>query len=164
MELESDSPDELQDDPTSLPLYEGSCKTVLEVLSGYFYWFSSYPSISKSACLVCWATNILTSCLQAITCHLRTIKHTILLNLFCCLQSASTLAQTIAFFFEKPIVTITRNSNNAPGAKKAVIVRMVNLEDNLFIILLVLGGDVYSNAKKRPSCCKNMQRIQIKET
>jgi len=49
-DVDSDrSPDELQDDPTALPLYEGSCKTLLEALAGYFLWFSSHPSISKSA-------------------------------------------------------------------------------------------------------------------
>ena len=45
---DSISPDEL-DQNASLPLYEGSDKTVMEVLAGYFHWFSSHPSISKSA-------------------------------------------------------------------------------------------------------------------
>ena len=35
---DSDSPDEL-DQNASLPLYEGSDKTVMEVLAGYFHWF-----------------------------------------------------------------------------------------------------------------------------
>ena len=48
LEEDSDSPEEL-DRATALPLYEGSSKTVLEVLAGYFHWFSSHPSISKSA-------------------------------------------------------------------------------------------------------------------
>jgi len=48
LEGDSDSPDEL-DQATALPLYEGSNKTVMEVLAGYFHWFSSHPSISKSA-------------------------------------------------------------------------------------------------------------------
>ena len=34
---------------SNLPLFEGSSKTVLKVLAGYFYWFSNHPSISKSA-------------------------------------------------------------------------------------------------------------------
>ena len=48
VEEDSDLPDEL-DQATALPLYEGSNKTVMEVLAGYFHWFSSHPSISKSA-------------------------------------------------------------------------------------------------------------------
>ena len=48
LEEDSDSPEEL-DHTTALLLYEGSSKTVLEVLAGYFHWFSSHPSISKSA-------------------------------------------------------------------------------------------------------------------
>ena len=48
MEEDSDSPGEL-DQNAALPLYEGSDKTVMEVLAGYFHWFSSHPSISKSA-------------------------------------------------------------------------------------------------------------------
>ena len=48
LEEDSDSPEE-RDRATALPLYEGSSKTVLEVLAGYFHWFSSHPSISKSA-------------------------------------------------------------------------------------------------------------------
>ena len=35
--------------PSTLPLFDGSNKTVLEALAGYFYWFSTHPSISKSA-------------------------------------------------------------------------------------------------------------------
>ena len=46
--VDSDSPDEM-DHLAGLPLYEGSNKIVMEVLAGYFYWFSSHPSISKSA-------------------------------------------------------------------------------------------------------------------
>lgn len=50
VEEDSDSPDDLAMDPaTALPLYEGSSETVMEVLAGYFHWFSSHPSISKSA-------------------------------------------------------------------------------------------------------------------
>ena len=48
VEEDSDSPGEL-DQNAALPLYEGSDKTVMEVLAGYFHWFSSHPSISKSA-------------------------------------------------------------------------------------------------------------------
>ena len=48
VEEDIDSPDEL-DHATALPLYECSNKTVMEVLAGYFHWFSSHPSISKSA-------------------------------------------------------------------------------------------------------------------
>ena len=48
VEEDSDSSDEL-DQNASLPLYEGSDKTVMEVLAEYFHWFSSHPSISKSA-------------------------------------------------------------------------------------------------------------------
>ena len=49
--VESDhgSTDDELDGPSTLPLFEGSSKTVLEVLAGYFCWFSSHPSISKSA-------------------------------------------------------------------------------------------------------------------
>ena len=44
------SDDELDSNgPSTLLLFEGSSKTVLETLAGYFYWFSSHPSISKSA-------------------------------------------------------------------------------------------------------------------
>lgn len=43
-----DARDEL-DKNASLPLHEGSDETVMEVLAGYFHWFSSHPSISKSA-------------------------------------------------------------------------------------------------------------------
>ena len=32
-----------------LPLYEGSSTTVLEALAGYFDWFTTHPSVSKSA-------------------------------------------------------------------------------------------------------------------
>lgn len=51
MESGHDLPDdELDSNGTStLLLFEGSSKTVLETLAGYFYWFSSHPSISKSA-------------------------------------------------------------------------------------------------------------------
>ena len=48
VEEDSDSPGEL-DQNAALPLYEDSDKTVMEVLAGYFHWFSSHPSISKSA-------------------------------------------------------------------------------------------------------------------
>ena len=48
VEEDSDSPGEL-DQNAALPLYEGSDKTVVEVLAGYFHWFSSHRSISKSA-------------------------------------------------------------------------------------------------------------------
>lgn len=41
-----DLPDDELDRPSTLPLFEGSSKTVLEALAGYFYWFSSHPSIS----------------------------------------------------------------------------------------------------------------------
>lgn len=44
-----DSPDDELNGPSKLPLFEGSSKTVLKVLTGYFCWFSSHPSISKSA-------------------------------------------------------------------------------------------------------------------
>lgn len=50
-ESDHDLPDDELDRPSTLPLFEGSPKTVLEALAGYFYWFSSHPSISKSALL-----------------------------------------------------------------------------------------------------------------
>ena len=46
LETESDVETDVR---SRLPLYEGSSKTVLETLGGYFYWFSSHPSISKNA-------------------------------------------------------------------------------------------------------------------
>ena len=46
LETESDMETNVR---SRLPLYEGSSKTVLETLGGYFYWFSSHPSISKNA-------------------------------------------------------------------------------------------------------------------
>ena len=36
-------------EPSTLPLFDGDNKTVLEALAGYFYWFSTHPSINKSA-------------------------------------------------------------------------------------------------------------------
>lgn len=48
-ESDHDLRDDELDRPSTLPLFEGSSKTVLEALAGYFYWFSSHPSISKSA-------------------------------------------------------------------------------------------------------------------
>lgn len=48
--LETESRSDVETDVRStLPLYEGSSKTVLETLGGYFYWFSNHPSISKNA-------------------------------------------------------------------------------------------------------------------
>ena len=51
MESGHDLPDDELDSngPSTLLLFEGSSKTVLETLAGYFHWFSSHPSISKSA-------------------------------------------------------------------------------------------------------------------
>lgn len=46
---DQETSDSDSDSPPVLPLYEGSSRTVLEALAGYFYWFSSHPSISKSA-------------------------------------------------------------------------------------------------------------------
>lgn len=46
METKSDVETDVR---SKIPLYEGSSKTVLETLGGYFYWFSSHPCISKNA-------------------------------------------------------------------------------------------------------------------
>ena len=51
MESGHDFPDDELDSngPSTLLLFEGSSKKVLITLAGYFYWFSSHPSITKSA-------------------------------------------------------------------------------------------------------------------
>ena len=51
MESGHDLPDDELDSngPSTLLLFEGSSKKALITLAGYFYWFSSHPSITKSA-------------------------------------------------------------------------------------------------------------------
>ena len=46
LETESDVETDVR---STLLMYEGSSQTVLEMLDGYFYWFSNHPSISKNA-------------------------------------------------------------------------------------------------------------------
>ena len=83
-------------------------KTILEALVGYLYWFLHIPPSVKVHFQVCFFTNILMSCLKAITYHHRMMKRTILLNHTYCLQFATHVPERLHYFLEL-IITTTQN-------------------------------------------------------
>lgn len=124
--------------PSTLPLFDGSNKTVLEALAGYFTGFLHIPPSVKVHFQVCFLMKILMSCLKAITYHHRTMsKHTILLNHNYRLQFATTCARTIALFFGTDRYNYTK-LKNAESVIEADMPQTVNPLEDLSITLLVL--------------------------